>query len=214
MTRRYAAAGAIALLIVLFFYLFLLKPKFAQISDVRGQVDEARQQTQSLQLRLSQLRAAAQNAQETADKLERFRRLLPPSPSLPTLIRDLQDDATATGMDLVSIAPSPPSALANATGIDTVNVNLVVTGGFFRLETFLTRLENPQKRVMEVQSISIAPAVDPVTGLTSLNTTINLRMYVVQEGAKLTGAAARPVTTPTTRPTSTASPSPAATRTP
>jgi Tfp pilus assembly protein PilO len=218
MTRRYAAAGAIAVVVVLLFYLFLLKPKFAQITDVRGQIEEARSQTRSLQLRLSQLRAAAQDAQETADKLEQFKRLLPEAPNLPTLIRDLQEDATRAGMDLLSIAPSPPAALANASGIDTINVNLVVTGGFFRLESFLTQLENPKRRVLEIQSISIAPQTDPVTGLTSLSSTINFRMYVVETGAKLTGAAARPVTTGTPRPTATgtgtASPTPRTTTTP
>jgi hypothetical protein len=66
---------------------------------------------------------------------------------------------------------------------------------------------------MEVQSIAIAPTVDPATGLTSLNSTINLRMYVVQKDAKLTGAAARTVTTTTPRATNSPSPSPSPTGT-
>jgi len=219
MTRRYLVAGAVALAVVLLFFLVLLKPKFAQITEVRTQIDDARATTSSLQIRLRQLEQAQRDQVDTLARLARFNSALPSTPDLPTLIRQLQTVANLSGMDLTSIAPSPPSKLPDATGVDVVNVNLQVTGGFFRLESFLTRLED-LARVIEVRSISIAPQTDPVTGLSTLSSTISFQMYVVQANAKVTAARPRnaPATaspTPTPAPTSTtsASPTPTATST-
>ena len=204
MMRRYLIAGGVALGIALLFFLFVLKPKSGQITDVQSMVEQEHQKTQTLQLQLSQLRASAQNDTQTRQDLAKFDALLPSDPALPSLIAQLQTAATISGVDLVSIAPSPPAALANATGVDTVNVNLQITGGFFRLETFLTQMEDDIARVVEVQSLSVAPSTDPATGLTTLSSTISFQMFVVHPNARVSGSAPRPSASPS----SSASPSP------
>jgi Tfp pilus assembly protein PilO len=207
MTRRIAIAGVAAFAVVLLFFLIILKPKFGQISEVRDQIEAERQTTQSLEIRLRQLQAAQRNQVETTARLAALNRALPANPDLPALIRLLQSIATRSGMDLLSIAPSPPAKLDNATGVDVISVNLQLTGGFFRLESFMTRLED-MPRVVEVTSISVAPTTDEATGLISLATTLTFRMYVVQANASVVGAAPsspRP-TTPTSSPAATASP--------
>lgn len=211
MTRRYLIAGAVALAVVLLFFLVLLKPKFSQISEVRQQIAGEQLKTQSLQLRLQQLQNAQRNQVETLAKLAVLNRALPSVPDLPALIRLLQTAASNSGVDLKSIGPSPPAPLTNATGVQTVSVNLQVAGGFFRLESFLARLED-LPRVVEVGSISIAPETDPNTGLTTLASTLTFRMYVVQPDARVSGAVPPPSVTPTPTTTATPSPSPTATR--
>lgn len=200
MIRRYVVAAGITVAVIVLFVLFLIKPKLGDIGEVRDQIESQRSQNQSLQIRLRQLQQAAQNAPATTARLALFDRLLPPTPDLPSLIRQLQAAATASGMDLVSIAPSPPQTLTGATGVQTVAVNLQVRGGFFRLESFLARLEDLQ-RVMEVTSLAIAPEADPATGLQTLTSTITTRMYVVQPNARLGGAASSPTPAPTATPT-------------
>jgi len=217
MTRRYLIAGGVALAVVLLFFLIILKPKFSELSDIRALVVKEKATTQSLQLRLRTLQEAQRNEVETLSRLASLNRSLPPVPDLPSLIRQLQRAATDSGMDLLSIAPSPPTPLSNSTGVSTVNVNLQVMGGFFRLETFLTRLEDLQ-RVLQVTSLAIAPQLDPVTGLTTLSSTITFHMYVVEANARVTGAVPRPAAsasaspTPTSAATTSPSPTPTATR--
>ena len=211
MTRRYAAAGAIVLVVVLLVFLVLVKPKFSQVGNVHKDVEAAKTETQTLQLRLRELEALAQNQQQTQSQLAALDQALPSTPDLVSMIRQLQSAATLSGVDLQSIAPSPPGTLANATGVQTVNVNLQIQGGFFRVETFLVRLESNIKRVIEVQSLAISPTTDPVTGLTTLNSTITFRMYVVQADAHAAGPPPR--SAPTPAPTTSASPSPAPTHT-
>ena len=176
--------------------------------DPRTQVTTEQTQTQTLQIRLRELQSLAANAQKTQAQLAALDRALPPTPDLVSLIPQLQSAATLSGIDLMSIAPSPPSALPSATGVQTVSVNLQVTGGFFRLETFLTRLESTIKRVIEVQSLAISPQTDATTGLTTLGSTITFKMYVVQANAHVAGPG--PVTPP---PTGSATPSPTPTPT-
>jgi Tfp pilus assembly protein PilO len=191
MTRRYALAAVAGLAIVLIFFVFVLKPKLTEITDVRDQVQAQQDQAQSLRIRLAQLKDAQRQQPQTQARLAVFDRLLPTTPDLPAMIRQLQTAATASGMDLVSLAPSPPANLTDATGVQTISVNILVRGGFFRLETFLTRLEDLQ-RVVEVTSISIAPETDTLTGLTTLSSTLTFRMYVVQPNASVSGGAAAP----------------------
>jgi Tfp pilus assembly protein PilO len=175
------------------FFLVVLKPKLNQITDVRQKIEQERDQAQTLQNRLRQLQQAQRDEVTIRNRLSVFDRLLPQTPDLPSMIRQLQTAATASGMNLISMAPSPPSALTGAVGVQTVNVNLQVLGGFFRLQSFLTKLED-LPRVVEITSMSIAPQKDAVTQLDTLASTITFRMYVVQPNARLGGAA--PTQTP------------------
>lgn len=199
MTRRYLVAGAAALLVVVVFLLVFLNPKLGEIADVRDQIAGEQETRQSLQIKLEQLQNAERAAPATVARLAKFDRLLPPTPDLPALIRQLQGSATASGINLRSIAPSPPQPLANSTGISSISVTLQVQGGFFRLESFLARLEDLQ-RVAEVTSLAIAPVRAPETGIATLQSTITMRLYVVQPGGRVGPApAASPSPTPTPR---------------
>lgn len=201
MTRRYALAAVAGLAIVILFFVFVLKPKLSEITDVRDQIEVTQDEADSLRIRLAQLKQAQRDQPQTQARLSVFERLLPSTPDLPALIRQLQDAATASGMNLVSLAPSPPSSVTGATGVQTITVNIQVTGGFFRLETFLTRIEDLQ-RAVEVTSIAIASGPEESTGLGTLSTTLTFRMYVVQPTARVGGGAATAAPRPTATPTS------------
>ncbi len=193
-------------------YFVLIKPKVADIKSVNDTIEEAQRRERTLRNSLRQLQEADRNKAATQAKLAKLELALPQTPDLPTFIRQVQAASNAAGIDLRSIAPAPPVSIEGATGIDQISVTLQVAGGFFRMQDFLARLEDLQ-RVVEVRSVSMAPATDPVTGEFTLQGTVTLVMYIVQPGARAT--AVRP-TTPTTAPTATASPtaSPTAGRTP
>ena len=194
MTRRYVLTAIAAVLIVAVFFLFLLSPKLKDISEVREQIETAQNESETLRNRLRQLQTAQRDEPTTRARLAVFDRLLPPTPELPSLIRQLQTAATASGIDLRSIAPSPPGALTGRTGVQVVSVTIQVVGGFFRLQSLLTRLEELE-RVVEVTSIAISPQTDVVSGLFTLSSTITSRMYVVAPNASPGGAAPTPAPT-------------------
>lgn len=197
MMRRYALAAVAAVAIIAIFFLFVLSPKLNDISEVREQIEQVQDEGQTLRNRLRQLQQAQRDEPTTRARLAVFDRLLPSSPDLPSLIRQLQTAATASGVDLRSIAPSQPAAITGRTGVQSVSATVQVIGGFFRLQSFLTRLEELQ-RVVEVTSLAISPQTDAGSGLLTLSSTITFRMYVVQPTAGSGGAAPTPAPTPTT----------------
>jgi Tfp pilus assembly protein PilO len=197
------------LVVSLLFYFVLITPKIKDISAVKDKIEEAQRRERTLRNSLRQLQEADRNKAATQAKLAKLELALPQTPDLPAFIRQVQAASNAAGIDLRSIAPSPPSAMEGSTGIEQITVTLQVSGGYFRMQDFLARLEDLQ-RVVEVRSVSLAPGTDEITGEFSLQGTITMAMYVVQTGAR--AAAVRP-TTPrgTASPTATASPSPSPT---
>lgn len=197
MRRQYIIAGVGGLALFAVFFLFLIKPTSTKISTTRTEVSSARSEGQSLRLQLQTLRAAQKDAPAIQARLARFNVLLPSEPDLPTLIRQLQTASDDSGIELNSIAPSPPATLAGSPGISTMQIVLQIRGGYFRLESFLARLELLQ-RVVEVQNLSISPSRDSQTGLLTLASTVTMRAYVVGPGTSVgtTPGGATPSPTP------------------
>lgn len=187
-----AAVGTVV--VTALFFLGLIRPKLGQIADARKQTESAQQQEQQLRNQISVLEAAKSTAPESNAKIARLGEMLPLDAQLPSFIRLVQGAATAAGVDLQSIAPSPPGNMTGTVGIQSVGVNITFTGGFFRIEDFLSRLES-LRRVVAVQSLSLTPVTDPVTGQTAESATATLQMFVVGPNAQPSAAPA-PVPSP------------------
>ncbi len=205
-TRRQIAIAAVAaVLITVVFFLLLLKPKLSDISKTRDDVQTARAEEQTLNAQLSHLSDVRKNAPQTTAKLAALSQYLPPTPDLPGFILLVQNAATQSGVDLQTIAPSPPADVSGATGVQSVVVTLTAQAGFFRVEDFLARLENLQ-RAVEVRAISLSPVATTISSQLILNTTISLTMFVAQPNATASGGAKVPATSASPSPSATGSP--------
>src|SRR6266568_6444174 len=122
-SRRQITIGAIvAVVVTILFFLVLLKPTLGDISKTKDDVTQAKSQQDTLQVELRHLQDVRKNAPVTMAKLAALSQFLPDTPDLPGFIRVVQDAATLSGVDLQSIAPSPPAALSSATGVSTISV--------------------------------------------------------------------------------------------
>ena len=202
--RQIAIAAAVAVGVTVVFFFLLLSPKLKDISKTRDDVQTARAEEETLRTQLIHLNDVRKNAPQTTAKLAELSQLLPPTADLPGFIQQVQDASTQSGIDLQSIAPSPPAALTGATGVQAINVTLTATGGYFRIEDFLARLENLQ-RAVEVRALALSPTQTQLSSELVLNTTISLTMFIAQPNASARGAVSVP------SPASSASPSPSAT---
>lgn len=203
--RQVLIAAVAAVLVTALFFFFLLKPKMNDISKTRSDVATARAEEQTLNTQLAHLRDVKANAPETMAKLAALSQYVPATPDLPGFIQQVQNAATESGVDLQSIAPSPPASVSNATGVQSIAVTLTIEAGFFRVEDFLAHLEN-LPRAVEVRSISLAPVQSAASSELVLSSTISLTMYVAAPNASARGPAA-----PAPAATGSASPSPSAT---
>lgn len=203
--RQLIVAGVVAVVVTALFFLFLLSPKLKDISKTRDDVQTARAEQDTLNAQLAHLKDVKKNAPETMAKLAALSQYVPPTPDLPGFIQQVQDAATASSIDLQSIAPSPPTDVSGATGVQSISVSLTVQGGFFRMEDFLSRLENLQ-RAVEVRSFSLAPQPSTISSELTLSSTITLTMFVATPNASARGAAAAPAASASPSPSATGSP--------
>jgi Tfp pilus assembly protein PilO len=202
--RQVLIAGVVAVVVTVLFFLFLLKPKLNDISKTRSDVATARAEQDTLNTQLAHLQDVKKNAPETTAKLAALSQYVPATPDLPGFIQQVQNAATESSIDLQSIAPSPPADVSGSSGVQTISVTLTCQAGYFRIEDFLSRLEN-LPRAVEVRAISLSPIQSPESSELTLSSTISLTMFVAAPNANARGPAAAPA------PSSSASPSPSAT---
>jgi Tfp pilus assembly protein PilO len=205
--RQLLIAGVSAVVVTALFFLFLLKPKLNEISNTRSDVATARAEQDTLNTQLAHLQDVKRNAPATTAKLAALSQSVPATPDLPGFIQQVQDAATASSIDLQSIAPSPPAAVTGSSGVETISVTLTCQAGYFRIEDFLAHLENLQ-RAVEVRALSLSPIQSPVSSELTLSSTISLTMFVAAPNANARAGATTPA------PSTSASPSPSATGTP
>jgi Tfp pilus assembly protein PilO len=95
-------------------WFLLIAPKRADASALR--VENAAQTANNAGLRssLAVLKAQAKNEPADEAKLAKVAAKIPDNPALPALIRALDKAAASTGIDLISLAPGAPTALALA----------------------------------------------------------------------------------------------------
>jgi Tfp pilus assembly protein PilO len=215
------AAGGVVLLLLWYFVLFA--PTSSDLNDTRDQVAAAQSQKQELENTIGQLKELSANAAQQQASLRTLRAAVPPTPDLGAFILQANDIATASGIDWLSIAPTPPAATVGAGPTSTIALSMQISGGFFEVLDYLNRLEGLE-RVVIVDTINIAAGNTDSGGATSgstgasgagtsssdsssggapdLNVTLTGRMFTDAAPAPSAtpGAATTPTTTPTTTP--------------
>src|SRR6266545_4225841 len=168
---------------------------------------------------LGHIRALEQVRSEAGSLRARAREardLFPAKPDLPDLTTALQKIAEQSGVDLVSIQPTPPAASTSSPELAALTATVSVGGGFFAIEDFLARLENLVKspdsaahippRSVLVRSVSVAGSGSSggtSSGSTATLTagggalTANISLMVFQH-AKVQAPGAAGTTTPST----------------
>ncbi len=143
-----------------------------------------------------------------------LRAAVPSTPDLGEFILQANDIATASGIDWLSISPSPPAATGGGGPTSTIAVSIQIQGGFFEVLDYLNRLEDLERLVI-VDTINIsaaAPTRGPAapgpagsiggstdsSGAPDLSVTLTGRMFTdAAADGVARGARARP-TTPST----------------
>ena len=169
-------------------WFLLISPKRAEASDLRLQADQKTQANGALQTQIAMLKAQAKQLPQQQAKLAAVAAKIPDNPALPALIRALTNAADEAGVELVSLSPAPPAAVAPATSAATpvaaaapaaaqpgaaaappasigtlqaINLSMNVVGGYFQVEQFFDRLEN-LTRATKVTAFTLAPGANPV----------------------------------------------------
>jgi Tfp pilus assembly protein PilO len=189
-TRKWSALAAV--LVVAIFaagWFLLVSPKRGDAAEIRQQAVTKAQANSRLQEQIAMLQEQLKDLPQQQATLASLRTKIPNNPALPALIRDLTAAGKKAGVSIDSMAPSAPAALVaapaaavTATGaagkssapaapaappqtLYQVPLALNVTGSYFELEHFLSKLEsNPRSLLVSGFAIGDASGEDTTEG--------------------------------------------------
>jgi Tfp pilus assembly protein PilO len=175
---RIIIVAAAAVVVSLVFYLFFIKSRQSELSDVQGQVATAQSETASLRVQLQALQQLQENAPELEAELQRIRQFVPANHEVPNFIFQVQEAADESGVDFVQITPELPKQPAeDATGTTLAQVRVTVgaTGGYFAVQDFMRRLYELD-RALRIDTISIAGGGEGAGGAEAETDTLTVQM--------------------------------------
>jgi Tfp pilus assembly protein PilO len=145
-----------AVLLTLAWYFLLFAPTSSDLNDTRDDVAAAESQKQELENAIRRLKELSANQTQQEADLRTLRAAIPPTPDLGEFILQANEIASASGIDWLSISPSPPVASgANS----TIALSIQVDGGFFQVLDYLNRMEDLDRLVI-VDGVSISSGAE------------------------------------------------------
>jgi Tfp pilus assembly protein PilO len=157
----FVGIGVLVLAVLVF--MFVYSPKKQAVGKVKADLATAQAKQSELEVRLAQLQAIKQGAQETKSQLDKISTEIPPTADIPGLIRLLRLAADKVPVGLTVQTNGTPSVSGTGT-YSTIGVQLTVDGNFYQIENFLSELET-LPRLMKVTSVNVSASTWPVLAL-------------------------------------------------
>jgi Tfp pilus assembly protein PilO len=168
--RRTLLIGvAAALAVLVLWYLVLWSPRGKAIDKAKSRQQIAADQVDELQARLNQLRDAQRNEAATRAQIAQLQEAIPDEPNLAQFILDANDAANRSGIDFLSISPTPPAASTSAPVVPAtpgangaaapvpsqIALGLNITGGYFQVLDFINRLTD-LTRIVVIDGLNVS----------------------------------------------------------
>jgi Tfp pilus assembly protein PilO len=224
--------GAAALGVIVLWFVLLWSPQGSKVSNAKERRVQAESEQQELQLRIARLRSLQQEEPQKRAQLEGLRVAIPDEPNLAQFILDANTAANVSGIQFLSVSPSPPSTETGPAGAApapttpatpatpgagarpaVINLQLSISGGYFQVVDFVNRL-NGLSRLVVIDSLGLTGSSQATPGgSTDLTVAISARMFV-RAATPVAGAASGAPVTPGGATTTTAPGSATTTTTP
>jgi Tfp pilus assembly protein PilO len=195
-------AVAVVVLTVVFFFI-LWNPQTSRIDEARQRADTEEQNVNTLRVELARLQALQKDAPALREQAAKFEAAMPSDPHLAEFILMVQDAANASGIDWVSVSPTPPAA-GTTQGVSVIAIQMNVNGGYFQVQDFLVRLESLE-RAVKIGTVNLGPGPG---GLPQLAISLAMQMFVSTPGQAALGGTAPAQPAPQQSPAASQSPAP------
>jgi Tfp pilus assembly protein PilO len=143
-----AIAGVLILAIVAGGWFGLVKPAKSKVTSLKNDATTQESTNSSLRLQVSVLKSEAKHLPQQEAELARTRAKVPDQVELASLLRQLVVVAKDSGVNLTSLTPQKPVPLADAPGIESVDLTMSFTGGYAEIEQFDAGLEALTRTLM------------------------------------------------------------------
>lgn len=202
--KRNVLIGIVAatLAVIIAWYFVIYSPKADELDSVKGDVAAETKTTQELEAKLNDLTDLKKNAAKQEADLNKLDAAIPEQPDLGEFIIQANDVADRSGVDFMSVAPSPPAASGTTS---TIALSISIQGGFFQVKEYLSQLESLERLVI-VDGITIsASSADASTGGgVTLAVSVTARMFTRAQPAAASGTAPATPSSPESTTTTTA----------
>ena len=193
--RLILIAGGAALAVLVLWFLLLWGPQGSRLNDARDRRDVAQDRAEQLELQIARLRASQDRALGLAAQREQLRVAVPEQPNLAQFLLDANDAAERSGIDFISVSPSPPAA-SDVGEPAAVSLAISVSGGYFQVLDFINRLE-ALPRLVVIDTLTLTPEGADI-GTVRLSAAISGRMFTTASPADAAGDAGGATATTTT----------------
>lgn len=195
MNRRALIFGALGgVVMILLWFVLLWNPRQGEITAAQERREAAENQAAQLEAEIQRLQAAQRDEPLKQARKAELQAAAPDDPALGQFILDVNAAANASGIDFMTIAPSPPAAPEGG-GLSNINLSFSVAGGYFQVLDFVNRLVD-LPRVVIIDSVSLAPEQGE-----RLTAALGARMFTTATGLATT-TTVPPETTTTAPPAS------------
>lgn len=203
-SSRLVIAIAISLLVLLLVFFFVIRPKRAELAEVRAQIEAEEQRTQSLQAELNRLRALQENEPQLRAELAELQQYVPRNHQIPNFIFQVQDAANRSGVSFLQITPELPKQPPEGAALAEVRITLGAQGGYFAIQDFIRRLY-ALDRALRIDALQMSGSEDDVQGVL-ISMTSTARIFFDLPTAAVGGATVDPATGTTDTTTTEATP--------
>jgi Tfp pilus assembly protein PilO len=183
----------LAVLVTVGWWMFLISPRNARISDAHRELNAAVDTEVRLRGQIQELQGIQDRQVEYQAALARLDDLIPDRPLLDEAIEQIYALAGDTGVDLQTLSPSIPSPVDVGSDLREIDISTQVEGEFFELLGFLFGL-NDMDRLVRVDGISVSSSQDE-SGATVLSASVDLRLFTTADLLPTEDAGASTTTT-------------------
>jgi Tfp pilus assembly protein PilO len=150
----FAAVGAVVIAILL--VVLLVLPKMGQVSTAKEDLAAAQGQQQTLEAQKGALEDTRAQAPENRQTIEEVHKKIPSTADEPGLLLLINNAALDSGLDLTTLAPSPP-VFDEATGLSTIVISMTAIGTYNEVTQFTYQIET-LPRAAKIVSLALSPA--------------------------------------------------------
>lgn len=179
MRRTGVLVGLAGLLVTGLWWMFLISPRNAQISELEREQDVAIENQSRLQAQIVQLEEIRDSEVQYLAALGTLERLIPERPMLEDFIEQVYALTSDTGVELLTLGPSLPTASADGSDLREIAVSVQVEGQFFEVLGFMFGLSD-MDRLVRIDSISATSSQDEF-GNTVLSTSLDVRLFTIAD---------------------------------
>jgi Tfp pilus assembly protein PilO len=159
--------AAVTAVVLLAWFFLLYKPIGDDISSANKRADTAKSELTSLDSQLRDLRGV--NVTDLKAQKAKIDAAVPAQPDLAQFILEADDIATESGVNWVSINPSPPAAVAGAPS--TIALQIQIQAGFFQLLDYLRDLQQDASATKSIGRLVIVDSINVSAGSGSTGST-------------------------------------------